>query len=178
MKRKQCGFFSLPTISEGNVSMPPLALLKKLKLIVRRNVSAGTYRALLRYYENVLCLYIRLKNKGQTQNGVLENSGPKSLKTGDLVRIRSKEEIQATLNNVGRLKGCAFMSVQETYCGTVHTVLKSMERFVDERDLKVKRCTGLILLEGVICEGTTDFGRCDRSCFLFWREEWLDKIEE
>jgi len=26
------------------------------------------------------------------------------------------------------------------------------------------------------CQGTSDYGRCDRSCFYFWREEWLEKI--
>jgi hypothetical protein len=52
-----------------------------------------------------------------------------------------------------------------------------MERFLDERDYKVKKARGIILLEGVICRGTPVFGRCDRCCYLFWREEWLEKIE-
>jgi hypothetical protein len=29
-----------------------------------------------------------------------------------------------------------------------------------------------------MCQGTKDFGRCDRSCFFFWREEWLEKLGE
>ena len=70
------------------------------------------------------------------------------------------------------------MPEQEQYCGTTQRVHKRMERFVDERDLRVKRTKGIILLEGVMCQGTADFGSCDRSCFYFWREEWLEKIEE
>lgn len=46
-----------------------------------------------------------------------------------------------------------------------------MEHFLDERDYKVKKVKGIVLLEGVIYQGTPVFGRCDRSCFLFWREE-------
>ena len=61
------------------------------------------------------------------------------------------------------------------YCDTTQRVLKRMERFVDERDYKVKKSNGIVLLEGLNCQGTTDFGRCDRNCFFFWREEWLEK---
>jgi len=41
----------------------------------------------------------------------------------------------------------------------------------------VKKVKGVVLLDGVICRGTPAFGRCDRCCHLFWREEWLEKIE-
>jgi hypothetical protein len=62
------------------------------------------------------------------------------------------------------------------FCGTTQRVLKPMNRFVDERDLRVKKSGGIILLEGLMCQGTAEFGRCDRSCFYFWREEWLEKV--
>jgi hypothetical protein len=62
------------------------------------------------------------------------------------------------------------------YCGTFQRVLKRMQRFVDERDLRVKKASGIILLAGVMCQGTADFGSCDRSCLYFWREEWLEKV--
>ena len=99
-----------------------------------------------------------------------------ALKTGDLVRVKSKDEIESTLDRWNELKGCAFLVNMEEYCGTTQRVLQHMERFLDERDYKVKRSKGLILLEGVICTGTPVFGRCDRCCHLFWREEWLEKI--
>ena len=63
------------------------------------------------------------------------------------------------------------------YCNTEQRVHKVMQRFVDERDLRVKKVNGIILLEGVLCQGTADFGSCDRSCFFFWRQEWLEKID-
>lgn len=98
------------------------------------------------------------------------------LQAGDLVRVRPQAEIEATLNHWRQLKGCTFMPEMAQYCGTVQRVLKRMERFVDERDLRAKRATGIVLLEGVLCQGTADFGPCDRACHLFWREEWLEKI--
>ena len=93
------------------------------------------------------------------------------------MQVRSREEIEATLDRWKELKGCAFLEYMWPYCGTTQRVLQTMERFLDERDYKVKKVKGLVLLEGVICHGTPVFGRCDRGCHLFWREEWLEKID-
>ena len=103
-------------------------------------------------------------------------SASTGLKAGDLVRIRSREEIEATLDDWKELKGCTFMPEMWEYCGTIRRVLKPMARFLDERDYRVKKCKGIVLLEGGICNGTLGLGRCDRCCYLFWREEWLEKI--
>jgi len=99
------------------------------------------------------------------------------LNAGDWVRVRSREEIEATLNHWGQLKGCSFMPEMAQYCGTTQRVLKRMERFVDERDLRAKKVRGIALLEGLRCEGTAEFGRCDRARLYFWREEWLERTE-
>jgi hypothetical protein len=98
------------------------------------------------------------------------------LQAGDLVRVKSREEIQATLNRWNRLKGCDIMEEMWLYCGTTQRVLKRVERFLDERDYRMKRCRGIVFLEGLTCEGTFDYGRCDRTCYYFWREEWLEKV--
>lgn len=98
------------------------------------------------------------------------------LAAGDWVRVRTKDEIKATLDNWNELRGCAFLANMWQYCGTSQQVLVSMKRFLDERDYKIKKCNGVILLNGVMCEGTPVFGRCDRRCHFFWREEWLEQI--
>jgi hypothetical protein len=97
---------------------------------------------------------------------------------GDFVRVRSLEEINSTLDPFKELKGCAFLPEMHQYCGTVQRVFKSMQHFLDERDYKLKRTRGMILLENNFCNGTPVFGKCDRSCLLFWREEWLEKIND
>jgi hypothetical protein len=99
-----------------------------------------------------------------------------SLKTGDSVRIRSIDEIRATLNPGGRLKGCAFMPEMEQYCGTIQRVYKPVERFLDECDYTVHKAKGLVILENLFCQGIAGAGRCDRSCFYFWRVEWLEHL--
>ncbi len=107
---------------------------------------------------------------------VKDAAPPGKLNAGDWVRVRSREEIQTMLDLFKETRGCAFLDEMSKYCGTKQRVLKSMERFLDERDYKVKKARGVILLENVICDGTPAFGKCDRCCFLFWREEWLEKV--
>ena len=96
---------------------------------------------------------------------------------GERVRIKSREEIRRALDNWNEQGGCGFMEEMWSYCGSEQKIFKRVERFLDERDYRVKRCTGIYLLEGLICNGTVDFGPCDRSCFFFWREEWLEKVK-
>jgi len=95
---------------------------------------------------------------------------------GEAVWVRSRQEIDATLDPFKELKGCAFLPDMYQYCDTQQRVLKSMRYLIDERDYKRKKVRGVILLDAVICNGTPAFGACDRCCFLFWREEWLKKI--
>lgn len=98
------------------------------------------------------------------------------LKPGDSVQVLSMEEIKGTLNNWNQFKGCSFMGEMDKYCGTTQKVFKRVEKFLDERDYLMKKSNGIVILEGVYCEGTKDFGPCDRTCFFFWREEWLRKL--
>jgi hypothetical protein len=64
------------------------------------------------------------------------------------------------------------------FCGTTQRALKPRKRFVDERGLRVKKSSGILLLERDMCMGTAEFGSCDHSCFVFWREECLEKIDK
>lgn len=174
----ECQYTSLKGIAEGNALTPPASLVRHIKLAIRRYLKPSQDRILHQKVNDVIDRFYILtgKNTVTSSSGVHARTEP--LKAGDLVRVKSEEEIMATLNHLGQSRGCSFMAdIMTPYCGTSQRVLKSMERFVDERDLRVKKCKGLILLEGVMCEGTTIFGRCDRACFMFWREEWLEKIE-
>ena len=176
MDPNECQFSSLQDIAEGNAQTPPQSLVRQLKLFVRRNLSPQQERT-LKQHVNAAIAWIKPGGKNIPSATPLTNVQMAPLKAGDLVRVRSKEEIEVTLNHLRQTKGCTFMDEMTPYCGTFQHVLKPMERFVDERDLRVKKCKGMILLEGVMCQGTTEFGRCDRSCFMFWREEWLEKVE-
>lgn len=93
---------------------------------------------------------------------------------GDRVLVQSREFIEFTLGPFHDYKGLAVMPGMWQYCGTEQRILKPVRRFVDERDLRMHKSSGIILLEGLMCQGT-DVYPCDRSCFFFWREEWLKR---
>jgi copper chaperone CopZ len=105
-----------------------------------------------------------------------EKSGSFSFKEGDIVRIRSKEEILKTLDVNNRLKGCLFMDEMWQYCGTEHKILKKVNNFYDEANFRMCKTRNTVLLEGIYCSG--QFQRynqkCDRTCLLFWKEDWLE----
>ncbi len=99
-----------------------------------------------------------------------------AFQAGEFVRVRTIEEIEATLDRWGKCKGCTFLSSMREYCGTTQRVLKPLKRFVDERDYRVKTGRHTYILQNVLCQGVGSYGRCDRSCYFFWRAEWLEKI--
>ena len=168
-----CQFDSFSSMGEGTAKKPFRFYIIKLGRFMKRHFRKRLYEAAKRFYFFIFGIGSR-KNKLKTNKAV--NETKELLKAGDKVRVLSLDEIEATLDENRRTKGCGFMGIQVKYCGSVQRVFKSMERFVDERDFNVKNCKGMVLLEGVMCEGNEIFGRCDRSCLIFWREEWLEKL--
>lgn len=172
-----CQIPCLQHIAEGRAQVPPQSLTRRLKLAIRRRLSPQRERAFKSYSNDLYNRFSRLLGRSSKPLAPASRAATTRLKTGELVRVRSEEEIRATLNHWKQLKGCTFMPEMAPYCGTTQRVFKVMGRFVDERDLQVKRCKGIVLLEGLHCQGTAEFGPCDRSCLYFWREEWLEKLD-
>jgi hypothetical protein len=172
-----CQVPHLQVISEGRAKMPPESALLRAKVFVLRHFPPAWERALKRI-TNKWMNRAAVLSGGETKPNIdLATLAPaQPFQPGDWVKVRSLEEIQATLNHWNQVKGCGFMPEMAAYCGTVQRVLKPMTRFVDERNLTVKKASGIVLLDRVMCQGTAGFGHCDRSCFFFWREEWLEKI--
>jgi hypothetical protein len=171
-----CQIPCLPHFSEGKAEFEPQPLLIRVK----RTLASPWNYYVKKYLKRIQRFFMKFINRSKPANPAqtkpetgIESPG---LKTGDWVRVRSREEIQATLNSWKEMKGCAFLDEMWQYCGTNQRVLQSMQRFLDERDYQVKKCKGIILLDGILCRGTPVFGRCDRCCHLFWREEWLEII--
>ncbi len=170
-----CSLASLPAMAVGTAESPSATVVRRLKLWIRRRLSPSAerrFKQTTNHWANRLCAWT-----GQEVKPIVPVEAlPKlNLAAGERVRVRSLAEIESTLNHWHQLKGCTFMPEMAQYCGTEQRVLKPLQRFVDERDLRVKKAAGVVLLENAICQGTAAFGHCDRSCFLFWREEWLER---
>jgi hypothetical protein len=102
---------------------------------------------------------------------------PLGLKAGERVRVRSLAEIQATLDEENRLGGLDFMPAMAAFCGRSFRVFKSVRLVYDECGKVMKKVRHCVILEGVICDGTDQWHKegCDRSCFYFWKEQWLER---
>jgi len=173
-----CQIPCLPRISEGQIHFEKQTLIKRIKRMLARpwNYQVKPWlKAVIKRWEKGSS---RLQQNPTMRSAQANPINRTLLKAGDVVRVRSVEEIRSTLDRFKEHKGCAFLEYMWQYCGTTQRVLKPVERFLDERDYKVKKARGIVLLENVICQGTPVFGRCDRGCHLFWREEWLEKIDQ
>ena len=99
------------------------------------------------------------------------------LQPGELVRVKTKQEIVNTLDVNNSNRGLTFDPEMHWYCGREARVLRRVERIIDERTgklLRIKR--PCIVLEGVTCRGA--YHRCcPRADYPYWREIWLERVE-
>ena len=176
MGEERCQLHDVDGMADGVLPDPARGPLGRVKMVLKRQLSPQRKRAIKTRLNKVRMAAARL-NHTEVEPGA-EPPGPLGLKAGERVRVRSKAEIMATLDSFHSLRGCTFMTEMLPFCDTTQCVLKPVNVFLDERDYRLKKTRGVVLLENVICEGTETYGPCDRSCFFFWREDWLERIEE
>jgi len=174
---RECQIQCIPGLTEENVEIGLLPLRRRVKIELKRRLNARTKRKLKKTINRLISAFSLVSDEGEATSTQVVKVRANQFKPGELVQVRSREEIEATIDRWGELNGCLFFDEMWQYCGTTQRVLKPVERFVDERDYRVKKTKGLVLLDGLMCQGTPDYGRCDRACFYFWRVEWLEKIE-
>ena len=113
-----------------------------------------------------------------TRNNPLSpNSEVLDLRPGELVEVKSVDEILATLGPNRKCRGLLWMTGMRKFCGRRYRVLKRVENVLLESNGELRKMRNTVSLEGVMCDGS-EFGACDRSCFHFWRETWLRRVTE
>ena len=139
-------------------------------------------RRQIRKYLRVMAGYLGKRagaRSAQKKSSVGSIDGrPAMLRAGDLVRVRSREEIMGSLDENMKLGGCSFMEEMWQYCGGEYRVAKTLEYFFDEARFRMVRARDLVLLEDLHCSGNVPVftHRCDRHCLLFWKGAWLEKV--
>ncbi|MBA4393857.1 MAG: hypothetical protein C0407_09925 [Desulfobacca sp.] len=111
-----------------------------------------------------------------------ESIAPINLKEGERVRVKSLAEIKKTLDQDGRTEGLGYMDVEmNKHCGGIYTIRKRINLFFDERRWRMLKIRNVLILDGVFCElpadAANDWAGCDRTCFLFWKEAWLERLK-
>lgn len=109
--------------------------------------------------------------KGKTPSGNLD------LRPGDYVRIKSREEILATLDENNRNRGLFFDGEMLSYCGCTARVQARVNRLIEESTGEMTEINSdCIILEGVVC--AANYHRfCTRAIYSYWREIWLEEID-
>lgn len=102
---------------------------------------------------------------------------PLGLLAGELVEVRSREEILSTLDQNGKLDSMPFMPEMLQYCGKRFRVSKRADKTCDNiKQWSLRRVKNAVHLTGLRCDGASH-GSCDAGCLLFWNEAWLKKVD-
>ncbi len=121
----------------------------------------------------------RLLQRNDKTNIVGENirtpTASLALQPGELVEVRSIEEIRQTLDKKGRNRGLIFSPEMQQYCGKRFKVLKRVDKATNEATGVIRNVTNTVILEGSVCDGKAH-GRCQRMCPCLWREIWLRRV--
>jgi hypothetical protein len=104
-----------------------------------------------------------------------------AFRAGDRVVVRTREEILSTLDADGTLQGLPFMPEMLEWCGKTVRVERRVEKTcVDVASpiypMRRFAANDVVVLEGLRCDGRAHDG-CKRSCKIFWREDWLRRLD-
>ena len=100
-----------------------------------------------------------------------------NLKAGELIEVKTEEEIAATLDANRRHRGLRWMVNMRKFCGKRYRVFKRLDTILLESNGEIRKMKNTVLLEGVYCDGV-EFNGCERSCFHYWREAWLKRVND
>ena len=126
-----------------------------------------------------MCSGLLARFKGEHNvTGVLKRTPVQDLglAKGDVVQVKTKEEIIKTLDQSGKNRGLWFDPVMLRFCGQKLVVTKRIDTLVDEITGKVRKLkTPSVVLDDLHCQpGERRF--CSRLLMLFWREIWLERV--
>ena len=121
------------------------------------------------------------RHRGKLPAGQPGPLGTLNLQPGELVRIKSYDEILLTIDKNNKNRGMSFDGEMMPYCGRTYRVRNRVERFIDEKTGKMKTLkTPAVILDDVVCQARYSYHRmyCPRSIFSWWREIWLERVPE
>jgi hypothetical protein len=104
---------------------------------------------------------------------------PLNLQPGEMVRVRSREEIYRTIGANRKNRGLWYDIEMEAFSGESFPVLARVERLLDERTGKmIELSRDCIMLDGAVCGGCRSMNRlfCPRAIYPYWREVWLERV--
>lgn len=101
------------------------------------------------------------------------------LQPGEYVRVKSLDEVVATLDRHNKNRGLRFDPEMARFCGGTYRVLQRMDKIIDERTGRMLQFgTSSVVLEEVFCRSEFSSCRlfCPRAIYSYWREIWLERV--
>lgn len=120
----------------------------------------------------------RVEIHPQIPQGQRTPSQSLGLKPGEYVRVKSIEEITATLGAPSHNRGHSFDYEMAAYCGRVLRVKRVVTQILNEETGEMMQMkNACITLEGAYCGGEYSACRllCPRQLPPYWREIWLER---
>ena len=172
-------------VTEANAASIPLATIDPkpyFNELRTHNVSALTFAKVMgraAYMQPLHHFKLLAWPKGPNEKSP-PRPEPLGLQPGDWVRVRRKEEIQATLTTEGNNRGLHFDIEMVPFCGQVMQVRGRVTHIIEEHTGRMLRFgNDCIKLEGAVCSGERSTGRffCPRQIYPYWREAWLERVD-
>lgn len=119
------------------------------------------------------------RRPGRIPRGEPTPSGTLNLQPGEIVRVKSHEEILRTVDAGNKNRGMYWDAELVPYCGGTYRVLKSVTRIIDEKTGKmVEMKNPCIILDSVVCQARYSECRmfCPKEMYPYWREIWLERV--
>ena len=159
-------------LSSGNVGLPSLVRTFLIGLFNRiQGYSARILPPSLRFRRGLRWGFLEGKAGEKTPSGRF------GFQPGELMRVKSKEEIMQTLDAGLLNRGMGFDTEMVRFCGREARVVRRVDRVIDERTGRMLRMKNpCIVLEDTFCEGA-HHASCPRAFVPFWREIWLERVE-
>lgn len=170
-------------LRSGNARVGPIARAVLLLWVYRlRNIPFG-WRVWYAIYEALHRMFYGTRGpyfEGTVARGQPTPEVRKDLQPGDLVRVRSHDQIKLTLNDANRNRGLSFNMEMSPFCGGTYRVERRVTRIVDEKTGRMLHMKGpCIMLDGGQCKARyhPDALLCPRKIPQYFREAWLDRVD-
>jgi hypothetical protein len=165
-------------LGKGTTPLRPVDPRHYLRDLSRGNVGL---RPLLEGVSIAMFNWVQQKRKGVPFPAIMPAArGPTpavdlGLAPGELVRVRTKREIEQTLNAQSRNRGLWFDNEMLRFCGGEYRVVSRVTRVIEERSGKmISLANPCIILDGVTASAEYQaFGAQNEP--IFWREAWLTR---
>jgi hypothetical protein len=98
------------------------------------------------------------------------------LQPGEMVEVKSVDEIVQTLDPKGRNRGLQYDLLLGKYSGRRFRVQSRLDFMIMEPTGEMKRPEATVILENLTCFCADVVGGCPREDVIYWREIWLNRV--